>query len=46
MPTATVPNAGIFDLEVDIGFSPDAIRLDSANIGTLNLPGVLDGTTA
>ena len=46
MPTATVPNAGIFDLEVDIGFSPDAMRLDSANSGTLNGPGVLDGTTA
>jgi len=46
MPTATVPNAGTFDLEVDIGFSPDAFRLDSATKGTLDGPGVLDGTTA
>lgn len=46
MPTAVVPNAGTFDLEVDIGFSPDALRLDSANSGTLDGPGVLDGTTA
>lgn len=46
MPTATVPNAGKFDLEVDIGFSPDAFRLNSATKGTLNGPGVLDGTTA
>ena len=46
MPTAVVPNAGTFDLEVDIGFSPDAMRLDSANSGTLDGPGVLDGTTA
>ena len=46
MPTATVPNAGTFDLEVDIGFSPDAFRLDSANSGTLDGPGVLDGTTS
>jgi|GEM_PF-5079424 len=46
MATATVPNAGTFDLEVDIGFSPDAFRLDSATKGTLDGPGVLDGTTA
>lgn len=46
MPTATIPNAGTYDLEVDIGFSPDAFRLDSANAGTLDGPGVLDGTTA
>lgn len=45
MPTALVPNAGTFDLEVDIGFSPDAFRLDSLNSGTLDGPGVLDGTT-
>ena len=46
MPTALVPNAGTFDLEVNIGFSPDAFRLDSATKGTLDGPGVLDGTTA
>ena len=46
MPTALVPNAGTFDLEVDMGFSPDAFRLDSLNLGTLNGPGVLDGTTS
>ena len=45
MPTALVPNAGTFDLEVDIGFSPDAFRLDSLNSGTLDGPGVLNGTT-
>lgn len=45
MPTATVPNAGTFDLEIDTGFRPDAFTLDSANRGTLNGPGVLDGTT-
>lgn len=45
MPTALVPNAGTFDLEVDIGFRPDAFRLDSLNSGTLDGPGVLDGTT-
>lgn len=46
MPTATIPNAGTYDLEVDIGFSPDAFRLDSANAGTLDGPNVLDGTTS
>ena len=29
MATATVPNAGVYDLEVDTGFSPDAFTLDS-----------------
>lgn len=46
MAAVTIPNAGTYDLEVDIGFSPDALRLDSATAGTLNGPNVLDGTTA
>lgn len=46
MPTATVPNAGVYDLEVDTGFSPDAFTLDSTLRGKLDDPDyVLDGTT-
>jgi hypothetical protein len=47
MPTATIPNGGTYDLEVDIGFSPDAFTLDSSTRGVLDDPDfVLDGTTA
>jgi hypothetical protein len=47
MAAVTVPNAGKFDLEVDIGYSPDAFTLDSANRGVLDDPNyVLEGTTA
>jgi hypothetical protein len=47
MPTATVPNGGTYDLEVDIGYSPDAFTLDSTIRGVLDDPNyVLDGTTA
>lgn len=45
MPTATVPNAGIFDLEVDTGYVVDGFTLDSAIRGILDDPDyVLDGT--
>ena len=46
MPTATVPNGGVYDLEVDIGFAPDAFTLDSATRGVLDSAYVLDGTTS
>ena len=46
MPTATVPNGGTYDLEVDTGFRPDAFTLDSTQRGVLDSTGyVLDGTT-
>ena len=46
MPTATVPNAGTFNLEVDVGFPVDGFTLDSATKGVLDDPDyVLDGTT-
>ena len=46
MPTATVPNAGTFDLEVDTGYVVDGFTLDSAIRGVLDDPNyVLDGTT-
>ena len=46
MPTATVPNAGTFDLEVDTGYVVDGFTLDSAIRGILDDPAyVLDGTT-
>jgi hypothetical protein len=46
MPTATVPNAGTFDLEVDTGYVVDGFTLDSTIRGVLNDPNyVLDGTT-
>ena len=46
MPTATVPNAGTFDLEVDTGYTVDAFTLDSAIKGKLNSTEyVLNGTT-
>ena len=47
MPTATVPNAGTFNLEVDVGFNVDGFTLDSATKGVLdNTTYVLDGTTS
>jgi hypothetical protein len=46
MATATVPNAGTFDLEVDTGFVIDGFTLDSATKGLLDSTSyVLDGTT-
>jgi len=46
MPTATVPNAGTFDLEVDTGYVVDGFTLDSTIRGVLDDPNyVLDGTT-
>lgn len=46
MATATVPNAGKFDLEVDIGFPVDGFTLDSTTKGLLDSTSyVLDGTT-
>jgi len=46
MPTATVPNAGTFELEVDTGYVVDGFTLDSAIRGVLDDPNyVLDGTT-
>ena len=46
MPTATVPNAGTFDLEVDTGYVVDGFTLDSTIRGVLDDPDyVLDGTT-
>lgn len=47
MATATVPNAGTFDLEIDTGFVVDAFTLDSPVKGLLDSPTyVLDGTTS
>ena len=46
MPTATVLNAGTFDLEVDTGYVVDGFTLNSTIRGVLNDPDyVLDGTT-
>ena len=46
MATATVPNAGTFDLEVDTGYVVDGFTLDSTIRGVLDDPNyVLDGTT-
>lgn len=46
MATATVPNAGTFDLEVDTGFVVDGFTLDSTTKGKLDSTTyVLDGTT-
>jgi hypothetical protein len=47
MATATVPNAGTFDLEIDTGFIVDAFTLDSATKGVLDSTVyVLEGTTS
>ena len=46
MPTATVPNGGTYDLEVDTGYVVDGFTLDSTIRGVLDDPNyVLDGTT-
>lgn len=46
MATATVPNAGTFDLKVDTGFTLDGFTLDSTLRGILNNTDyVLNGTT-
>lgn len=45
MPTAAVLNGGTYDLEIDVGFSIDALTLDSPNRGLLDSTYVLDGTT-
>lgn len=47
MATATVPNAGTFDLEIDTGFVLDGFTLDSATKGKLDSTTyVLDGSTS
>lgn len=47
MSTVTIPNAGTYDLLVDVGFLIDGFTLDDPVKGVLNSPDyVLDGTTS
>lgn len=47
MTAVTIPNAGTYDLLVDVGFLVDGFTLDDPLRGVLNSPDyVLDGTTA
>jgi len=47
MAAVTIPNAGVYDLQVDVGFLVDGFTLDDATKGVLdNTQYVLDGTTS
>ena len=46
MAAVTIPNAGTYDLLVDVGFLVDGFTLDDTVKGVLNGPYVLDGTTS